>query len=82
MCEIYSKLIIKTSERHHWRPSGVFFCKLCTDITYYPGIAVADFEQVNLSWIGREIYYMIQYIKQKYAKVFMKLPSFLKVVVI
>ena len=23
-CEIYSKLTIKTPERHHWRHSGVF----------------------------------------------------------
>ena len=24
MCEIYSKLTIKTPERHQWRPSGIF----------------------------------------------------------
>ena len=37
MCEICSKLTIKTPERRHWRRSGV---------------CIVNFEQVNAGWDG------------------------------
>ena len=46
MCEICSKLTIKTLERRQWRHSGTFIVKLWTYFTS----SIVDFEQVNISW--------------------------------
>ena len=50
MCETCSKLTIKTSERHHWRRSGVFIVN-SEQISHYSGVFTVDFEQVNTSWV-------------------------------
>ena len=49
MCEICSKLIIKTPERCHSRRSGVFIVNF-EEISNCSGVSIVDFEQVNTSW--------------------------------
>ena len=43
ICEICSKLRIKTPERPNWR----LYCQLWTDFILFPGDFIVDFEQVN-----------------------------------
>ena len=49
MCEICSRLIIKTPERCHSRRSGVFIVNF-EEISHCSGVSIVDFEQVNTSW--------------------------------
>ena len=49
MCEICSKLTIKTSKQHHWRRSGVFIVNF-EQISLYSGVSIANFEQENADW--------------------------------
>ena len=51
MCEISSKLTIKTSERRHRSRSGVFIVNFKTDFTHCSGISIVDFKQVNAGWV-------------------------------
>ena len=48
-CEIYSKLIIKTTERRQWRLSGIFIVNF-EHISHFVLIFIANFEQVNAGW--------------------------------
>ena len=52
MCEIRSKLTIKTSERLHWRRSGVFIVNfehiLDLFLVFLFSFSIVDFEQVQL----------------------------------
>ena len=50
MCEICSKLTIKTLERRQWRRSGIFIVKPWTYFTSFFNVSIVDFEQVNISW--------------------------------
>ena len=49
MCEICSKLTIKTPERRQRRRSGVFIVNF-EYISYFSNVSIVDFKQVNLSW--------------------------------
>ena len=46
MCEIYSKLTIKTQ-------SLCFYCQLWTYLTYCSDVFIVEFEQVNTSWVTK-----------------------------
>ena len=45
MCEICSKLTIRTPEQCHWHHTDVVI------VTPFSSVFIADFEQVNVSWI-------------------------------
>ena len=46
--EICEKLTIKTSERSHWRHSGVFIFNFEKRyFTHCPDLSIFDFEQIN-----------------------------------
>ena len=47
MCEICSKLTIKTPERPYWRRSGVFIVNFEQILWNCSGAVIVDFEQVN-----------------------------------
>ena len=47
ICEICSKLTRMTLITSFW----CLYCQLCTDLTYYSDVSIADFEQVNASWV-------------------------------
>ena len=49
--ETVSKLILKTSERYHRCPSGVFFFSLWKDLTHRSNFSIVDYEQVNADWL-------------------------------
>ena len=51
MCEICSKLTIKTPERCHWRRSGVFIV-ICEHILHLPcsSVSIVNFEYVIAGW--------------------------------
>ena len=49
MCEICSKLTIKTSKQRHWRRSGVLIVNF-EQISLYSGVSIANFEQENADW--------------------------------
>ena len=49
MCEICSKLTIKTRERHQRHRSGVFNVNF-KYATHCSGVSIVDFEQINASW--------------------------------
>ena len=44
-----SKLTIKTSERRHWRRSGVFIGNLKHISHFLFDVSIVDFEQANVS---------------------------------
>ena len=46
MCEICSKLTIKTTERRHWRQNDVIYFTHCS------GVTTVDFEQMNAIWVA------------------------------
>ena len=46
--EICSKLTIKTPERHQW---------LWTYFTAFSSVSIVDFEQVNVSWDSKNIFF-------------------------
>ena len=51
MCEICSKLTIKTPERRQWHRSGVFIVNFEHISHLFPSVSiVVDFQQVNVSW--------------------------------
>ena len=50
MCEICSKLTIKTPERREWHRSGVFIVNF-TYFTHCSDVHIVDFEQVNAGWV-------------------------------
>ena len=49
MWKICSKLTIKSSERRHWRRSGVFIASL-EQISLIIFVSIIYFEQVNVGW--------------------------------
>ena len=49
ICEISSKLTIKTAERRHWRCSSVFIVTF--ERISHIGFIVVDFVQVNAGWV-------------------------------
>ena len=49
-CEIYLKLTIKTSERHHWRRSNVFLVNFEHSSHLFLVFLLLTFEKVNVSW--------------------------------
>ena len=49
MCEVFSKLAIKTPEGCHWRRSGVFNVNY-EQISQCSGVSIVDFEIVNAGW--------------------------------
>ena len=49
-CEVCSKLTIKTPERPHWRPSGVFIVNFEHIYTSCSSVSVVNFEKVNADW--------------------------------
>ena len=51
MCEICSKLTIKTPERRHRHRFWCLYCELWTDITHCSCVFIVDFEQVNAGWV-------------------------------
>ena len=50
ICEVCSKLTIKTPERRQWRRSGVFIVNSGTYIKPCSSVSIVNFEQVNASW--------------------------------
>ena len=48
-CKIYSRLPIKTPERHYWRRSGVFIVN-CEHTLHLFLVSLANIEQVNSGW--------------------------------
>ena len=48
ICEICSKLTIKTAARRQWRRSGIFIVNF--EQTSH-GISIVDFKQVNAGWV-------------------------------
>ena len=53
MCEICSKLTIKTPQRRHSRRSGVFIVNFKHVSYLFCSVYIVDFEQVNVSWVYR-----------------------------
>ena len=51
MCEICSKLTIKTPERSHGRLFGVFIVNFVHNCTFFSSASIVDFEQENVCWI-------------------------------
>ena len=51
MRQICLMLTIKTPERYQWLHSGVFTVKF----EQISQISIADFEQVNTSWYGKDL---------------------------
>ena len=51
MCEICSKLTIKTPEQRQWRRSGVFIV-ICEHILHLPcsSVSIVNFEYVIAGW--------------------------------
>ena len=47
MCEIHSKLKMKTPGQHQWRRSGVFIVNFEQIFAHYSGVFTAAFEQVK-----------------------------------
>ena len=50
MCEICSKLIIKTPERLQWSCPGVFIVNF-EQFTPCSSISIVDFGKINASWV-------------------------------
>ena len=59
MCEIFSKLTIKTPKR---RLDIVLVSLLLTDFTHRSGVSIVDFEQVNAGWEKR-IYNPVKHLR-------------------
>ena len=49
-CEIWSKLTIKTPERHHWRRSGIFIVNFEHISHLFLVFLIVNFKQVNAGW--------------------------------
>ena len=50
MCEISSKLTVKTPKQRHWRHFGVFIVDFEHISHLCSGVSIANFEQVNAGW--------------------------------
>ena len=53
MCEICSKSTLKKLERRHWRFAGAFIVNF-DQISYFPGVSIVEFEQINVGWFVLE----------------------------
>ena len=51
MCEICSKLTIKTPEGRKLTSFWCFYCWLWTNLSYCSGVSIVDFEYVNATWL-------------------------------
>ena len=51
MCEICSKLTIKTLEQRQWRRSAVFIVNFELISHYYSGASIVHLEEVNAGWV-------------------------------
>ena len=56
ICEIFSELTIKTTERRHWRRSGVFIVNF-EHVSHLFTASIFDFEQLNVGWVELFYYY-------------------------
>ena len=54
MCEICSKLTMKTPERRQWRRSGVFIVNLNKFHVLF-WCFIVEFRQVNASWVAEHL---------------------------
>ena len=48
ICEVWSKLTLKTQEQRRWRRSGVFIGTFCTYFTPFSSVSIVAFEQENV----------------------------------
>ena len=55
MCEICSKFTTKNPRTMPMKSFLYFYCQLRTYFTPFSSVSIADFEQVNASWVQNKV---------------------------